>query len=137
MKQHFDEAIEFIELARVNNSKVLVHCQAGISRSPTIVIAYLMKKLNISMDDAYNRVREKRSIIAPNLIFMSQLMDFEAKYIKINRNNTNEILSDESNSSSPESTDGNGFLKFSNSKINASKTNNASEDIKQPIMVCN
>ncbi len=136
MKQHFDEAIEFIELARVNNSKVLVHCQAGISRSPTIVIAYLMKKLNISMDDAYNRVREKRSIIAPNLIFMSQLMDFEAKYIKINRN-TNEILSDESNSSSPESTDGNGFLKFSNAKINASKTNSASEGIKQPIMVCN
>ena len=98
-----------------------------------------MKKLNISMDDAYNRVREKRTIIAPNLIFMSQLMDFEAKFIKINRN-MNEIVSDasdESNSSSPESTDGNGFPKFSSSKINASKSNNVNDGIKQPIMVCN
>jgi protein tyrosine phosphatase len=138
LKQHFDEAFEFIEQARVNNSKVLVHCQAGISRSPTLVIAYLMKKLNISMDDAYSRVREKRSIIAPNIIFMSQLMDFEAKFIKNNRNlNEFQVVSDDSMSSSPESTDGNGFPKFSDKKINASKPSNTNEGMKQPIMVFN
>ncbi len=29
------------------------------------------------MNDAYNFVREKRPIIAPNLVFMSQLMEYE------------------------------------------------------------
>ena len=58
---------------------MLVHCQAGISRSPTIVIAYLMNKMQMRMNDAYNMVRDKRPIIAPNLVFMSQLMDYEVK----------------------------------------------------------
>ena len=51
----------------------------GISRSPTIVIAYLMKKLNLKLVDAYEKVREKRPIIAPNIVFMNQLMDYETK----------------------------------------------------------
>ena len=82
LKLHFDEAIDFIKQAKQNNSKVLVHCQAGISRSPTLVIAYLMKEYAKSMDEAYGMVRNKRSIIAPNLIFMSQLMDFDAENLK-------------------------------------------------------
>ncbi len=40
------------------------------------------------MNDAYNFVREKRPIIAPNLVFMSQLMDYETKL-----NNTKYIQS--------------------------------------------
>lgn len=79
LRQHFDEAFQFIDDAVRNNSKVLVHCQAGVSRSPTIVIAYLMYKQKLRMDPTYNRVREMRPIVAPNLIFMSQLMDFEAQ----------------------------------------------------------
>lgn len=69
----------FLEDARRKNSKVLVHCQAGVSRSPTIVIAYLMRLLGISMNDAYNRVRELRPIVAPNIVFWSQLTDYEVK----------------------------------------------------------
>ena len=82
LKSHFDEAIEFIRHAKQTKSKVLVHCQAGISRSPTLVIAYLMKEYGKTMDDAYSMVRKKRPIIAPNLIFMSQLMDFETENAK-------------------------------------------------------
>src|SRR5271166_5973068 len=44
-------AIEFIDLV-VEASKVFVHCQKGISRSGTIVIAYLMHKNKIKYDDA-------------------------------------------------------------------------------------
>lgn len=65
--------------AKKNNSKVLVHCQAGVSRSPTIVIAYLMRQFGISMNDAYNKVLQMRPIIAPNIAYYSQLMDFDAK----------------------------------------------------------
>jgi dual specificity MAP kinase phosphatase len=79
LRQHFDEAFEFIDEAKANNGKVLVHCQAGVSRSPTIVIAYLMNKQRLRMNDAYEKVRESRPIIAPNIVFMSQLLDYEAK----------------------------------------------------------
>lgn len=38
---------------RESNSSVLVHCLAGISRSPTLAIAYVMHYLNMSSDEAY------------------------------------------------------------------------------------
>lgn len=40
--QYFDKAVNFIEQA-MKDTNVLVHCMAGISRSTTIVVAYLMK----------------------------------------------------------------------------------------------
>ena len=64
------------------NGKVLIHCQAGISRSPTIVIAYLMKVNKLTMNNAYNEVKDKRCIIGPNIIFLSQLYDFEKNLIE-------------------------------------------------------
>eukprot|EP00118_Oscarella_pearsei_P028862 m.3138 g.3138 ORF g.3138 m.3138 type:complete len:321 (+) comp9070_c0_seq1:290-1252(+) len=50
---HFQKAIDFIEAARVGNGRVLVHCFAGISRSATVAIAYIMKNKKWSLDEAY------------------------------------------------------------------------------------
>jgi len=54
-----------------------VHCLAGISRSVTVTVAYLMQKLTLSMNDAYDIVKLKKSNISPNFNFMGQLLDFE------------------------------------------------------------
>lgn len=73
----FREAIAFIEWTRSLGGRVLVHCRAGISRSATICLAYLMYTRRLRLDDAYEFVRRRRSVISPNLNFMGQLLRFE------------------------------------------------------------
>ena len=67
----------FVEEARTNNKVVLVHCMAGISRSVTITLAYLMKFHRMSMQRAYQYLKDMRPAISPNLNFMGQLIEFE------------------------------------------------------------
>uniref|UniRef100_A0A3Q3W9H5 protein-tyrosine-phosphatase n=1 Tax=Mola mola TaxID=94237 RepID=A0A3Q3W9H5_MOLML len=76
LRQYFEEVFEFIE-AYQSGRGVLVHCQAGVSRSATIVIAYLMKHTLMTMTDAYKYVRSRRPVVSPNLNFMGQLLEFE------------------------------------------------------------
>ncbi|EDL10522.1 dual specificity phosphatase 16, isoform CRA_a, partial [Mus musculus] len=50
-----DKSVDFIEKAKASNGCVLIHCLAGISRSATIAIAYIMKRMDMSLDEAYRR----------------------------------------------------------------------------------
>ena len=83
--QYFQECLLFIE----GNDKIFVHCAAGMSRSPTIVIAYIMWKNKLSLNKAIKFVKEKRSIISPNDNFMNQLKIFEELLIKNDYNINN------------------------------------------------
>jgi protein-tyrosine phosphatase len=67
---HFGECIKFIKEAIDAGGKVLVHCWAGVSRSATITIAYMMRIHNMTLGDAFNFVKSKRAIIFPNHGFM-------------------------------------------------------------------
>lgn len=81
IKQYFDETFKIIDETIRNNKQILIHCQAGISRSVTIVIAYIMKKYNIKMNEAYKIVHKSRPCISPNLGFCGQLMLYEKELI--------------------------------------------------------
>jgi protein-tyrosine phosphatase len=78
LEQHFETCFNFIELARINSGRILVHCYQGRSRCVAIVIAYLMKYLNYSLDNALNAIRQVRPSAQPNTGFMKQLRDFES-----------------------------------------------------------
>jgi len=77
IKSLFLEAINFIDSFRKQNKPVLVHCMAGVSRSPTIIMAYLMTKEGFSFPKAYEHVKKRRSLVQPNYGFMRQLMEYE------------------------------------------------------------
>ncbi|XP_034284785.1 protein phosphatase Slingshot homolog 1 isoform X1 [Pantherophis guttatus] len=74
---HWNEAYHFINKARKNHSKCLVHCKMGVSRSASTVIAYAMKEFGWSLEKAYNYVKQKRSIARPNAGFMRQLLEYQ------------------------------------------------------------
>lgn len=62
---------------------VLIHCVAGISRSPSFVIAYLIKYQHMTLYDAYNHVLKRRNIM-PNPCFMRNLMAYEQEVLGLN-----------------------------------------------------
>lgn len=78
---YFDECVAFIDDALSKNEKILVHCYAGISRSSSIVLAYLMKRYNYSLKEAVEIVKKKRPIVQPNRGFMRQLEAYEQKML--------------------------------------------------------
>ncbi|ALC45147.1 Mkp3 [Drosophila busckii] len=79
LAMHFPAAIHFIEEARSANSAVLVHCLAGVSRSVTVTLAYLMHTRALSLNDAFMLVRSRKPDVSPNFHFMQQLQSFESQ----------------------------------------------------------
>lgn len=79
---HFETSNEFIETALKNPSnKVYVHCMAGISRSATLVIAYIMKTRSMNYSEAFEFVSQKRRVVDPNEGFVRQLvLYYKMKY---------------------------------------------------------
>ncbi|KAF9106402.1 Dual specificity protein phosphatase 9 [Mortierella sp. AM989] len=65
-------------LARNNsNGKALVHCQLGVSRSASLVIAYVMRSLGMGLTEAYDFVKQRSGVISPNMSLMYQLAEYE------------------------------------------------------------
>lgn len=59
-----------------------MHCYAGVSRSATIVIAYLMQEHGMSYSDAMQHVKKQRYFICPNDGFRRQLSQFQKELRK-------------------------------------------------------
>lgn len=77
IKVYFDEVADKILQVKLKNGKILVHCAAGISRSTSLVLAYMVKHENMTLKEAYQFVHDKRPIISPNIGFWKQLIDYE------------------------------------------------------------
>jgi protein-tyrosine phosphatase len=73
-----DEATQFIHSS---HSPVLVHCFAGVSRSASIVIAYLIRFHKMSFQAACDYLTNKHSRAQPNPKFLKDLMKYEYELI--------------------------------------------------------
>lgn len=59
----FEECIQFLEQARSGGHKVLVYCMSGTTRSPSVVIAYLMRLRRWRLAESYRWVKERRDVV--------------------------------------------------------------------------
>ncbi|KAJ3482480.1 hypothetical protein NLI96_g6963 [Meripilus lineatus] len=74
---HLPNTTGFIEEAlRDPNARVLVHCIQGVSRSTSVVCAYLIARLGFEPGEAVRHVKERRSQANPNPGFVSQLGEY-------------------------------------------------------------
>ncbi|CAH6793493.1 protein phosphatase Slingshot homolog 3 isoform X2 [Phodopus roborovskii] len=74
---HWKETHRFIEHARAQGTRVLVHCKMGVSRSAATVLAYAMKQYGWGLEQALTHVQELRPIVRPNPGFLRQLQTYQ------------------------------------------------------------
>ena len=90
--QYFDKTYDFIDKHISKGENVLVHCMAGVSRSATIVLNYIIRKMyetnQVStcpckfVDQVLEFARTKRPVVNPNSGFMKQLLMYAIEYQK-------------------------------------------------------
>ena len=83
--KYLDKASAFINQAQSNNGIILVHCQLGISRSTTCVIAYFIKYLGYTAMSALNFIKTKRAQVMPNFGFLNQLLIYEKSNLGVEK----------------------------------------------------
>jgi len=76
------------------HGKILVHCVAGVSRSVSVILYYLMKKYNLSYDDALKIVRHNRNIVGPNTSFERQLREYDKQRGRLNKEHIHKVIFD-------------------------------------------
>ncbi|CAM9338060.1 unnamed protein product [Lampetra planeri] len=79
---YFRPAADFIHKGlKAPDGKVLVHCIMGMSRSSTLVLAYLMIYHHLPLQQALQRLIQKRAIY-PNRNFLALLLDLDLQLAK-------------------------------------------------------
>ena len=78
LRPYFNEVIGFIKKHVENGKGVLVRCAAGVSRSASMVAAYLMQTRKWTLANTLKYMKDARPIVAPNPNFIKQLKTFES-----------------------------------------------------------
>jgi len=76
-KPMIEAAYHYIDACLCSGQKILVHCIAGVSRSASILIYYLMRKYYYSFDKSLKTIKNIRSIVNPNMAFQMQLRKYD------------------------------------------------------------
>jgi len=73
------ECLAFIDEAKAASSAVVLHCQGGVNRSPTIALAYLMLRCDMSLKAAWDLLKAARPMASPHENYWAQLRALELK----------------------------------------------------------
>uniref|UniRef100_A0A7N0TF03 Protein-tyrosine-phosphatase MKP1 n=1 Tax=Kalanchoe fedtschenkoi TaxID=63787 RepID=A0A7N0TF03_KALFE len=73
------DVFDYFEDVREQKGRVLVHCYQGVSRSTSLVIAYIMWRDGQSFEDAFQYVKAARGVTNPNMGFACQLLQCQKR----------------------------------------------------------
>ena len=73
LEKYLEKSNNFIKEGSTNNNKILIHCGAGMSRSVTICLMYMIMEKNYKFSEAYKIIKEKRKCAVPNSGFRKLL----------------------------------------------------------------
>lgn len=85
ISKYYNQIYDIIDNCNNSNLNVLVHCDAGVSRTGTIITYYLMKKYNYSFNQAYTFAKYKRHCFSLNNGFELNLRLFDLKFNDVNK----------------------------------------------------
>ena len=86
--------VKLIDEKAMQGKKVLVHCQCGVSRSASLVVAYgLYKNSALSVQEAYDAVKMRSKWIGPNMNLIMQLQEFRTSLMNGGLLSANRALS--------------------------------------------
>ncbi|KAG8456204.1 hypothetical protein GDO86_002120 [Hymenochirus boettgeri] len=77
LSKYFEDIADKIHSVKAKGGHTLLHCVAGVSRSPTLCLAYLMKHHGLTLLAAHDWLKRCRPIIRPNIGFWKQLINYE------------------------------------------------------------
>ncbi len=77
--RYFNDVADLLEANRRAGGRSLVHCLAGVSRSATLVLAYLLKYTTLSLHQAFVHLHSIRPCVRPNIGFFRQLIEWELR----------------------------------------------------------
>ena len=75
MSRYLPDALAFIAQGALKGEKTLVHCNAGISRSGSVVVEFIRRAVPVKLVDAYAAAISARPIVRPNSNFLKQLSE--------------------------------------------------------------
>ncbi|KAI1717884.1 dual specificity phosphatase, catalytic domain-containing protein [Ditylenchus destructor] len=79
LDHYFDMVADKIRSVKDRGGRTLVHCVAGVSRSASLCIIYLVKYERMTLRQAYHYVKSARPIVRPNIGFWKQMVEYERK----------------------------------------------------------
>lgn len=77
ISKFFADAFAHLDQVHKASGRVLVHCHQGVSRSATVVFAYLIHTRGWTLKQTYDHVKSRRKQVFPNIGFWKQLALFE------------------------------------------------------------
>lgn len=77
LRAYFDRCADKVHHVHKRGGRTLIHCVAGVSRSASLCMVYLMKYHRMRLLEAYYHVKGRRPVIRPNPGFWKQMVDYE------------------------------------------------------------
>ncbi|XP_049849113.1 dual specificity protein phosphatase 5-like [Schistocerca gregaria] len=73
------QCFDFIKKSRELEKGLLVYCRGGVNRSPTVVLAFLMRSEMMTLKESFDLVKKVRPQITPCLAYIRQLLEIERR----------------------------------------------------------